>query len=103
MDKNYGCIMLCDVKTTDKIKNDWLQKQNPMLVSRTLITDENLSEYQLSQVKEKGLKKYNSVSIKLICNLGNDSNVYLNFEMYYFLLFKTLFSINQKQGLGQTK
>ena len=56
MDKNYGCIMLCDVKTTDKIKNDWLQKQNPMLVSRTLITDENLSEYQLSQVKEKGLK-----------------------------------------------
>ena len=53
-----------------------------MLVSRTLITDKNLSEYQLLQVKEKGLKKYNSVSKKLISNLGNDSNVYLNFEMY---------------------
>ena len=82
MDKQHGCIMLCDVKTTDKIRNDCLQKQNPMLVSKCLITDENLSEYQLSQVKEKGVKKYNSVSKKLICNLGNDSNVYLNFEMY---------------------
>ena len=55
MDKNYGCIILCDVKTTDKIRSDCLQKQNPMLVSKCLITDENLSEYQLSQVK-KGLK-----------------------------------------------
>ena len=53
-----------------------------MLVSKCLITDEKLSEYQLSQVKEKGFKEYNSVSKKLICNLGNDSNVYLNFEMY---------------------
>ena len=53
MDKNYGYIMLCDVKTTDKIKNNRLFKQNPMLVSKALITDKNLSEYQLSQVKEK--------------------------------------------------
>ena len=68
MDKNYGCIILCDVKATDKIRNDCLQKQNPMLVSKCLITDENLSEYQLSQVKAKGFKKYNSVSKKLICN-----------------------------------
>ena len=82
MDKNHGCIMLCDVKTNDKIKNDCLQKQNPMLVSRCKITDKNLSEYQLSQIKEKGFKKYNSVSKKLICNLGNDSNVCLNFEMH---------------------
>ena len=52
-----------------------------MLVSRTLITDKNLSEYQLSQVKEKGFKKYNSVSKKHISNLGDDSNVYLNFEI----------------------
>ena len=42
MDKDHGCIKLCDVKTTDKIKNDCLFKQNPMLVSRTLITDKNL-------------------------------------------------------------
>ena len=53
-----------------------------MLVSKTLITDKNLSEYQLHQVKEKGFNKYNSVSKKLISNLGNDSNVYLNDQMY---------------------
>ena len=34
MDKNYGYIILCDVKTTDKIRNDCLQKQNPILVSK---------------------------------------------------------------------
>ena len=31
-DKNYGCFMLCDVKTTDKIRNDNLYSQCPMLV-----------------------------------------------------------------------
>ena len=77
--------MLCDVKTTKKIKNDHLFKQNPMLVSKCLIPDKNLSEYQLSQIKEKGFNKYNSVSKKLISNLGNDSNVYLNFEMYQMM------------------
>ena len=33
-DKDYGCFMLCDVKTTDKIRNDCLYNQCPMLVSR---------------------------------------------------------------------
>ena len=32
-DKDYGCFMLCDVKTTDKIRNDPLFRQCPMLVS----------------------------------------------------------------------
>ena len=77
--------MLCEVKTTNKIKNDHLFKQNPMLVSKCLITDKNLSEYKLSQIKEKGFNKYNSVSKKFILNLGNDSNVYLNFEMYQMM------------------
>ena len=96
-DKDYGCILLCDVKTTDKIRNDPLYSQCPMLVSRCKITDKNLSEYQINQIKEKRendskLKhtkklniediKYNSQSEKLIPNLGNDSNCYLNFEMY---------------------
>ena len=95
--KEHGCILLCDVKTTDKIRNDPLYSQCPMLVSRCKITHENLSEYQLNQIKEKRennskLKhikklniediKYNSQSEKLIPNLGNDSNCYLNFEMY---------------------
>ena len=45
--------MLCHVKTTDKIRNDPLFSQCPMLVIRCKITDKNLSEYQLKQIKEK--------------------------------------------------
>ena len=103
---DFGCIMLCDVKKTGEIKNDHLFKQNPMLISKCLITDKNLSEYQLSQIKEKGLTKYNSVSKKLISNLGNDSNVYLNFEMYnmmkeagYDIVIKKYSNLNKKQYL----
>ena len=40
-DKDYGCFMLCDVKTTDKIRNDLLFSQCPMLISRSKITDKN--------------------------------------------------------------
>ena len=84
-DKDYDCILLCDVKTTDKIKNDCLYSQCPMLVSKCKITDKNLSEYQINQIKNKRNNKntnYKSQSEKLIANLGNDSNTYLNFEMY---------------------
>ena len=52
-DKNYGCFLLCDVKTTDKVRNDPLYIQCPMLVSKCKITDKNLSKYQLNQIKEK--------------------------------------------------
>ena len=88
-DKDYGCILLCDVKTTDEIKNDYLFKQCPPLVSRSKINDENLSPYQLNMIKEKMKNKYfikdiqyDSISEKLIPNLGTDNNVYLNHEMY---------------------
>ena len=77
--------MLCNVKTTDKIRNDLLYSQCPMLVSKCKITDKNLSEYQLNQIKNKRNNEnsnYKSQSEKLISNLGNDSNCYLNFEMY---------------------
>ena len=86
--KDYGCFLFCNVKTTDKIKNDYLYSQFPMLVSRCKITDKNLSDYQLKQIKEKrqnNNSNYNSQSEKLITNLGNDSNCYLNFEMYQMM------------------
>ena len=86
--KDYGCSMLCDVKTTDEIRNDLLFSQCPMLVSKSKITDKNLSKYQLNQIKEKRGKNdinCNSQSEKLITNLGNDSNCYLNFEMYQMM------------------
>ena len=84
-DKDYSFIMLCDVKTTDKIRNDPLYSQCPMLVSKVKITDKNLSEYQIEQIKNKRNNKNStnkSQSEKLISSLGNDSNCYLNFEMY---------------------
>ena len=84
-DKDYNCILLCDVKMTDKIKKDCLYSQCPMLVSKCKITDKNLSEYQINQIKNKRNNEnsnYKSQSEKLIVNLGNDSNSYLNFEMY---------------------
>ena len=55
------------------------------LVSKCKITDKNLSEYQLDQIKNKRNNKnitYKSQSEKLISNLGNDQNCYLNFKMY---------------------
>ena len=87
--KKHGCFMLCEVKTTDKVRNDPLFSQCPMLVSRSKITNKNLSKYQLQQIKEKRGNKntnYNSQSEKLITNLGNDSNVYLNYEMYQMMI-----------------
>ena len=87
-DKNYSCFLLCDLKTTDKVRNDQLFSQCPMLVSKCKITDKKLSKYQLNQIKEKRQNNntnYNSQSEKLITNLGNDSNCYLNFEMYQMM------------------
>ena len=81
--KNHNCILLCNVKTTDEIRNDCLYSQCPILVSRCKITNKDLSEYQLNQIKNKrNNTNYKSQSEKLISNLGNDSNTYLNFEMY---------------------
>ena len=56
--KDHECFLLCDVKTTDKIKNDHLYRQCPMLVPRCKINDKNLSEYQLKQIKEKRENDY---------------------------------------------
>ena len=77
--------MLCDVETTKMIKEDPLYRQCPMLVSKCRITDKNLSKYQLDQIKKKRNNEnsnYSSQSEKLIPNIGNDSNTYLNFELY---------------------
>ena len=60
-DQDYGCIMLCDVKTIDIIKNDPSYCQCLMLGSKCKITDENLSEYQLDQIKNKR----NNFSLKI--------------------------------------
>ena len=105
-DKNYNCFLLCDIKTTDKVRNDPLYSQCPMLVSKCKITDKNLSEHQSNQIKEKRQNNntnYNSQTEKLITNLGNDSNTYLNFEIYqmmksagYDITIKKILEFNHK-------
>ena len=100
-DKDYGCILLCDVKTTKIIKEDLLYSQCPMLVSKCKITDENLSEYQVNQIKNKlnnENSNYKSQSEKLITNLGNDENTYLTFEMYQMFI-KARYNIEIKKIL----
>ena len=90
-DKKYGCILLCNVKATDKVRNDPIQKQIPMLYSKVKITDKNLSEYQIDQIKEKRCKnkndkiEYKTQTEKLISHLGNDESNYMNFQMYQMM------------------
>ena len=57
--------MLCDVKSTDEIRNDCLYSQCPMLVSKCKITDKNLSEYQLNQIKIKEIIKIQIINLNL--------------------------------------
>ena len=78
--KDYSCI-LCHVKTTDKVKNDYILKQFPALISKTSICYNNLSDHQKINLNED----YES-SGKLINHLGSDENNYLSFEMYKLLL-----------------
>ena len=68
-DKNYGYFLLCDVKTTDKVRNDPLYSQCPMLVSKCKITDKNLSEHQLNQIRLK--KKDKIIILIIILKLSN--------------------------------
>ena len=79
--KHYSCILLCYIKTTDKIKNDHILKQFPALISKTNICYEDLSDYQKTNLNEN----FKS-SGKLINHLGSDENNYLSFEMYKLLL-----------------
>ena len=80
-DKDYSCILLCHVKTTDKVKNDHILKQFPALISKTSVYYDNLWDYQKINLNED----YKS-SGKLINHLGSDENNYLSFEMYKLLL-----------------
>ena len=64
--KDYSCFLLCEVKTTDKIRNDLLYRQCPMLVTRCKITDKDLSKYQLNQIKKDKI-----IILIIIHNLKN--------------------------------
>ena len=81
LDSNYGCLLNCEVYTTDKVKNDSILKQYPALISKTSVKYNDLSEFQRKNLKEN----YKS-SEKLISHLGYDKNCYLSFDMYEMMI-----------------
>ena len=73
LDSDYGCLLNCEVYTTDKVKNNSILKQYPALISKTYVRYDDLSEFQRKNLKEN----YKS-SEKLITHLGYDKNCYLS-------------------------
>ena len=81
LDSDYGCLLNCEVYTTDKVKNNSILKQFPGLISKISAKYDDLSEFQTENVKEN----YKS-SEKLITHLGYDKNCYISFEMYEMMI-----------------
>ena len=77
LDSDYGCLLNCEVYTTNKVKKNSILKQYPGLISKTSIKYNDLSEFQR--------KNYKS-SEKLITHLGYDKNCYLSFDMYEMMI-----------------
>ena len=81
LNSDYSCLLNYEVYTTDKVKNNSILKQFPALISKTSIKYDDLSEFQMKNLKEN----YKS-SGKLITHLGYDKNCYISFEMYKMLI-----------------
>ena len=81
LDSEYSCLLNCEIYTTDKIKNNPILKQFPALISKTSIKYNDLSEFQMKNLKEN----YES-SEKLISHLGYDKNCYISFQMYEMMI-----------------
>ena len=77
---DYGCLLNCEVYTTDEVKNNSILKQFPGLISKTFIKYNDLSEFQRKNLKEN----YES-SEKLISHLGYD-NVNVSIDLILALL-----------------
>ena len=77
LDSDYSCLLNCEIYSTDEVKNNYILKQFPGLISKTSIKYNDLSEFQRKNLKEN----YKS-SEKLITRLGYDKNCYVSFEMY---------------------
>ena len=78
---DYSCLLNCEVYTSDKVRNNSILKQLPVLISETTINYDDLSEFQ-----RKNLKGNYKSSEKLITHLGYDKNYYISFEMYEMMI-----------------
>ena len=76
LDTDYSCLLNVESYTTDKVKNNSILKQFPVLISKTSIEYNNLSEFQ-----RKNLKQNYKSSEKLSSHLGYDKNCYISFQM----------------------
>ena len=81
LDSEYSCLLNCEIYTTDKVRNNFILKQFPALISKTSIKYNDLSEFQRKNLKEN----YES-SENLITQLGYDKNCYISFEMYGMMI-----------------
>ena len=75
-DKNYSCLLNVEIHTTKKVLNNKTLSQFPTLISKINIKYDQLSDFQIKNLKEN----YKS-SEKLISHLGYDKNSYISFEM----------------------
>ena len=81
LNTEYSCLLNCEIYTTDKVRNNSILKQLPALISKTSIKYDDLSEFQIKNLKEN----YKS-SEKLITHLGYNKNCYILFEMYEMMI-----------------
>ena len=75
--KDYGCLLLCEIYSNTKISENKTLNQFPALLSKTSVDYNHLSEFQKSNLKQN----YKS-SDKIISHHGYNKNCYLSFEMY---------------------
>ena len=76
-DKNYGCLLLCEIYSNTKVLENKILNQFPALLSKTSVDYNHLSEFQKVNLKQN----YKS-SDKIIAHHGYNKNCYLSFEMY---------------------
>ena len=81
LDSNYSCLLNVEIYTTDKVRDNYILKQYPALISKTSVKYDDLSEFQ-----RKNLKNNYKSSEKLITHLGYDKNCYLSFDMYEMMI-----------------
>ena len=81
LDSEYSCLLNCEVYTADKVKNNFILKQYPGLISKTSIKYNDLPEFQRKNLKEN----YKSCE-KLIGHLGYNKNCYVSFDMYEMMI-----------------
>ena len=81
LNSDYSCLLNCKAYTTNKVKNNSILKQLPVLISKNFIKYNDLSEFQ-----RKNLKNNYKSSEKLIAHLGYNKNCYISFEMYEMMI-----------------